>query len=404
MTSSKYKIAVFDGMAQPQKLNSYVGGMEMVSRCQARYLSEKHDVTFVVTQDSDDLSEEGYNVEFTSQRGKYPLRYEGINTRGYNRIFYDDIHRILDKVQPDVAIFQRVYPFNGKSRIENLPCASVFFEHSLPEYLGQNMLNIPKLADRIHDSGHVFTCVSKTATDRYNTKCSKLTGEDRAFIYHFTPIQVVKSVPEDILEHDNYGIVISRWCPLKNPGKAIDMFQYRKNQKYGLKMFTSQLQTDPIYEKKFPKYVGKGASTYLDVSLDKEHAEIMDVCKRATFHITTCQYESSGIASLEAATYGVPNIVFAPKGKHATSHHMMPGHNHMINTTEVRGLKNQTQEFWDIIHNIDFSLESRKKLSQWTCENFSPEKFVERHESVIRAALLHYDGLGGRSTISEFME
>ena len=214
MTSSKYKIAVFDGMAQAQKLNSYVGGMEMVSRCQARYLSEKHDVTFVVTQDSDDLSEEGYNVEFTTQRGKYPLRYEGINTRGYNRIFYDDIHRILDKVEPDVAIFQRVYPFNGKGRIENLPCASVFFEHSLPEYLGQNMLNIPKLADRIHDNGHVFTCVSKTATDRYNVKCSKLTGEDRAFIYHFTPIQVVKSVPEDILEHDNYGITHTLPYPL----------------------------------------------------------------------------------------------------------------------------------------------------------------------------------------------
>ena len=56
MTSSKLKIAVFDGMAQAQRKNSFVGGMEVVSRSQVRYLSDSgNEVVYVVTQDSDKI-------------------------------------------------------------------------------------------------------------------------------------------------------------------------------------------------------------------------------------------------------------------------------------------------------------------------------------------------------------
>ena len=112
MTSSKLKIAVFDGMAQAQRKNSFVGGMEVVSRSQARYLSDSgHEVVYVVTQDSDkNLMWEGFPVVYTNQPAKDPLRRQGISTLNYNKNFFNDVLRILDKIQPDVAIFQRIYP------------------------------------------------------------------------------------------------------------------------------------------------------------------------------------------------------------------------------------------------------------------------------------------------------
>ena len=378
MIFSKRKIAVFDGMAQAQKKNSFVGGMEVVSRMQARYLSDVgNDVTFVVSQDSDkDLMWEGFSVTYTNQPAKDPLRRKGVSTTNYNKMFFEDVLKILDKIQPDVAIFQRIYPFGAKGRVESLSCPSIFFEHSLPEYLGQNMINFPSIADRIYDNGHILTCVSEYARERYNEKVK------RELVHESCSIQVVKDIPEEIFPHENYGIVISRWCPLKHPGKAFEMFVDINNGMF-LKVFTSQLDTKPEYEAKFPKYSTMNFPGGIDISIDAKHNTIMESAKKAAFHITTCPYESSGIASLEAATYGVPNISFCSKGRHATEDHIQGGHNFLVNVSEYRGVKRQKERFWDIVKDIDFSLETRKELSKGTQCEFSPEKFAMRHEFII---------------------
>ncbi len=378
MTSSKLKIAVFDGMAQAQRKNSFVGGMEVVSRSQARYLSDSgHEVVYVVTQDSDkNLMWEGFPVVYTNQPAKDPLRRQGISTLNYNKNFFNDVLRILDKIQPDVAIFQRIYPFGAKGRVESLPCPSMFFEHSLPEYLGQNMIKFPEVADRIHDNGHILVCVSEYARNRYNEKVK------REIIYDSCSIQVVKDNPTEIFPHENYGLVISRWCPLKNPSKAFEMFADKDNG-LGLKVFTSQLDTKLEYGDKFPKYASMNFPGSVDISLDTEHNVIMENAKKATFHITTCLHESSGIVSLEAATYGVPNIAFCSKGSHATENHIMKGHNFLVNISEYKGVKKQKDRFWDIVRNIDYSLEKRKELAEYTQREFSPERFAQRHEVLL---------------------
>ena len=151
----------------------------------------------------------------------------------------------------------------------------------------------------------------------------------------------------------------------------------------GLKVFTSQLDTKPEYGAKFPKFAGMNFPGSVDISLDAEHNVIMDAAKKATFHITTCLHESSGIVSLESATYGVPNISFCSKGKHASEDHMMKGHNFLINVSEYKGIKKQKEFFWDIVKGIDFSLERRKELSEYTQREFSPKRFVQRHERVL---------------------
>jgi len=386
MTFSKKHIAVFDGMAQPQRKNSFVGGMEVVSRSQARYLSEfGNDVTFVVSQDSDkDLMWEGFSVAYTNQPAKDPLRRKGISTVDYNKKFFNDVLKILDKIKPDVAIFQRIYPFGAKGRVESLSCPSIFFEHSLPEYLGQNMINFPSISDRIYDNGHILTCVSEYARKRYNEKVK------RELVHESCSIQVVKDTPKEIFPHENYGIVISRWCPLKHPGKAFEMFADMDNG-MSLRVFTSQLGTKPEYEVKFPKYATMNFPGAVHISIDTKHGDIMESAKRASFHITTCQHESSGIASLEAATYGVPNIAFCSKGNHASEDHIQGGHNFLVNVSEYRGVKRQKEKFWDIVKNIDFSLESRKELSEGTLREFSPKKFAMRHENIINKVCKGYE-------------
>tara|TARA_R110000764_G_scaffold239460_1_gene338953 strand:+ start:71 stop:1114 length:1044 start_codon:yes stop_codon:yes gene_type:complete len=106
-------------------------------------------------------------------------------------------------------------------------------------------------------------------------------------------------------------------CTIGRMNRVKDPFWLLKKMKKTDKVCTV-FTSKNIYDPKDKQYFEDNAEFHDVLQCDLPHAQVMEELSKSRAYMSTCAFESWGITALEALEQGVPLLIRASKGKHAS--------------------------------------------------------------------------------------
>jgi glycosyltransferase involved in cell wall biosynthesis len=355
------RILVIDNLFVPSKAGVIGNGAQKFTRNQVSLLSRENEVHYITAAGSD--------IQFPHQhvlKEHFDLSLSTkVERAAQTRRIGIEIETLCKRIKPDAVLDSAG---RHMSSIWGHYTNGVIFEHY---YKSSSPLG-DEVLEKFTKKRVLWCGVSKWQQAQF-----------RNFLQETINIHYIDNPPTEIKPAGDYGIFVSRWDAGKNPHVA-------------LKNYVKSGTTVPL--KCFIKHEGEGINPkelenlkkepLLSFHIDAPRSEILDAMAEAAFCFGAGN-ESTGIVSLECATYGVPYIVTARDPSHlAESEHMPDKYMRVNDRSSPVSVPEQ------IKNNIDFFMElgynSRIELSKAVCERFTAEHFINEHYRVIDAVKNKY--------------
>lgn len=353
------KILVIDNLFVPSKAGKIGNGAQKFTRNQVSILGDLgNDVYYITAAGSD--------YQFTNQfilKEHFDLTIPDKKDRAaQTKRIANEIENLCKRIKPDIVLDSAG---RHMSSIWSHYGNGIIFEHYYKSSAPLGEDGIKKF-----ESKNVIWCgVSKFQKKAF-----------RDLFHETINIHVIDRGDIQIQPHNNYGIFVSRWDGGKNPHVA-------------LRNYVKSETNIPL--KCFIKFEGEGIknevleelkkSPLLEFHIDAPRDEIVDAMSKAAFCYGAGN-ESTGIVSLECATFGVPYIVTAKNKEHLAEREHMPDKYMFVNerSNEEVPVPEQLKKNIDFCMKLEYN--SRIELSNIICNKFTPTNFAEEHYRVIDVA------------------
>jgi glycosyltransferase involved in cell wall biosynthesis len=357
---NKEKILIIDSVYAPCKKNLILNGVQKFSRAQREVLSEHYDVYYLTMKGSDIVYpnqivlSEIHNVNLSKQ-DKVKL----------TKKIAKEIAQILNQVNPDIVLDNSC---KHLSSIYSLYKRGVVFEH----YHKSSTPLTPKVKEKF-EKRKVYWCGVSNWQN----------GQFRNYFDGVTSVHLVEK-QEEVQEAKPYAIFVGRWDRGKKPHVAMNLFA--KNEKdLDLHVFTT---LNYSYNNKKDLEIIEKLKKHNNIHFhfDAPREEILKYMQNATF-ILGGGNESTGIVSIEGATYGVPYMVIGTNSV-AEQEHMHPFSLFLLNRNSLHTLADQYKAAADRFKN--YSLEDRKRIAEYTFINYNKDKFLLNQLKLLNDAKQKY--------------
>ncbi len=350
------RILVIDNLFVPSKKGLIGNGAQKFTRNQVTLLSRDNEVHYITAAGSDHQFPNQYVL-----KEHYDLTLATKTERAaQTRRIAAEIDGLCKQIKPDAVLDSAG---RHMSSIWTSYTNGVIFEHYFKSSAPLGDDTQLKFTNK-----KVLWCgVSKWQQNQF-----------RNFLQDTISIHYIDNPPTEVKPSAGYGIFVSRWDAGKNPHVA-------------LKNYLKSGTTVPL--KCFIKFEGEGInpkelenlqkSSLLEFHIDAPRQEILDAMSEAAFCFGAGN-ESTGIVSLECATFGVPYIVTAKsKGNLAESEHMPDKYMRVNERSSDIPVPEQIKNNIDFFMGLEYN--SRIELSKLVCEKFTAEHFINEHYRVIEA-------------------
>ena len=361
------KILIIDCLFVPSLKGKIAGGVQIFTRNQMELLDSLGETYYITAAGSNKIYENQFilNNIFSSINS---TRQEKIKvTKAVN----EEILSIIRKINPDLVLdssckhITSVWPSykNG-----------IVFEH----YHCPSFPLAKEIKNRFTNSGIHWIGVSKWQKQRFNNLF------DDTINIHY-----IKDRPKEIKQSEEYGVFIGRWDPNKSPHIIFNNY-LKSGIKHPIECFIKG-----NLEEKNLKILMKNPQ--LKFHIDAPREQIFNVVSKAMFGLGMGK-ESTGISCLEYVTHGVPYIVSGSKITAEQEH--LPANSIYFCDRSLE--KTIPEQIYDAVTDIEtWNLENRIAISEYVCNKYNKEHFVNEHKRVITPYLNR--GMYGLSDCSSFL-
>ena len=346
------KILIIDNLFQPNLKGKLANGAQKFTRNQVSLLSALGE-TFYITAKG---SERQYDNQIILN-SFFDLSIENRSDKiAQTRLVISEVLMQIKIINPDVILDSSCKHLS--SIWENYPIGIIFEHYHKPSMI-----------------------LSSDMTKRFSNKnvfwCGVSVWQNKKFNNYFNDtinIHYIDILPEEIKPSEEYGIFIGRWDGGKNPHVMLKNY-IKSNPKFKLKCFI-KMGGSVIPEKEL-EFLRK--SEFLEFYIDMPREIILDSISKAKFGIGMGN-ESTGIVSLEYATYGVPYIVTGTKSV-AESEHLPEFALHLCDRNLETSIPDQISEH--VKSCLAWDLDKRKLLSKTVIDKYTADHFIGEHLRII---------------------
>lgn len=293
---SKEKILIIDNVFAPSFKDRIVNGVQKFSKAQRDVLSDHYEVHYVTAKGSD-MQFENQHILQDIQNVNHDLKKKLKITKNIKV----EIDNLLTEIQPEFVLD------NSCKHLTTL----------YPSY------KVGIVFEHYHKSSKPLNDGTKSVFDDNGVYwCGVSQWQNKQFRNMFDGVTSVHLVEETagVFAQDNYGIFVGRWDRGKTPHIIMNIFD-KKIKDIKLHIFTTinyGFANDK--DKEIIDKLSKNDNIIFHI--DAPRQEVLDYLKRATFVLGGGK-ESTGIVSMEGASFGVPYIVRG-NGSVAEQEHMDP--------------------------------------------------------------------------------
>jgi glycosyltransferase involved in cell wall biosynthesis len=236
----------------------------------------------------------------------------------HSKTLSDDIRAWVSEIQPDLIINHSFSSSHVRiAAVFALTIPTLCFIHNTPD----TAMDIGVIAKVQHyltltRAGGALVCVSEYQRDLWRRALGKRlqNGDSFNFINETEISQVYDKFcypifidKQSIQLPDKYFIVISRPDPIKNVSKLLEL---SKDLDYKLHLYLAHpgpLDENEYYRDKIKPFLTPNVTVHHNAP----RQDLLDCLAHAAGCFIPCTVEAAPVALLEAASYGVPSIVFA---------------------------------------------------------------------------------------------
>lgn len=359
----KQKVLIIDNVFAPSKKDRIINGVQKFTKAQREVLSEYYDVHYITMKGSD--------LQFPNQ---YILRHiQDVNLdnkrkRTITKAIADEIKTLIHVVEPDIVLDNSCKHFTT-----NFPLykTGIVFEH-----YHRPSMPLTDVIKKRFVKNKIFWCgVSEWQNKKF-----------RNFFDGVTSVHMLEE-EQQVCESDGYGIFVGRWDRGKKP--HVMLSRYARNiDDIPLHVFTTfkncYLTEDDL------KIVSKLKKNNKFVfHIDAPRSELESYMKRAAFIIGSGN-ESTGIVSMEGASFGVPYIV---PGSHsvAEQEHMNPNAIYLLDRKSGDDMSEQILAAVHCFSNLSF--DDRKEIARDAFLRYNRSQFLLKQLRLIKKAKDLYGGV-----------
>lgn len=357
------KLVVIDNLFVPSKAGLIGNGAQKFTRNQVNLLSKEHEVFYITAAGSDNQFN---NQHILSEHFDLSLATKQERAAQTRRIS-TEIEKLVKRINPDAVLDSAG---RHMSSIWGSYPTGIIFEHyyksSAP--LGDDIVS------KFEKKKAYWVGVSKWQQSQF-----------RNFLHDTINIHYIDNPPAQVKPAAGYGIFVSRWDGGKNPHVALKNY-VKSGTKVPLKCFI-KMAGEAINPKELEALQKNPLLTFY---IDAPRQDILDAMSEAMFCYGAGN-ESTGIVSLECATFGVPYIVTAKDASNLAEREHMPDKYMIVNerSSEVP-VPEQIKNAIDFYSKLGYN--NRVELSNMVCNRFTAEHFVKEHMRIIEAAKSKYAG------------
>jgi hypothetical protein len=341
------KILLIDNVFAPSKKDRILNGVQKFSKAQRDVLSEYYDVYYLTMKGSD--------IQFQNQiilDCIHDVNLPVKDKRKLTKKISDAIVKVIKEVQPNIVMDNSCKHLTSiYKHYKN----GVVFDH----YHRPSMPLTPEIKSRF-DRRKVYWCgVSKWQHERFG-----------GLFDGTTSVHLVEK-EELPVEPKPYAVFVGRWDSGKKPQVMMRMHGKHAPKDFILHVFTTLKH---CYIKKEDENNIAALKKYKNIKFhfDAPREEIMKCMREATYILGSGK-ESTGIVSMEGATFGVPYIVlgsdYVPEQEHMHPFSMaLLDRNLDIPTSEQ--YKAAIERFQK------YTLEDRKKIAKYAFVRYNRKQFL----------------------------
>lgn len=351
----KEKILIIDNVFAPSKKDRILNGVQKFSKAQREVLSEYYEVHYVTAKGSDLQFEHQHILENVQN-----VNLENNKKRKITKSITNELTNILNTVEPQIVLdnsckhLSTLYP-NYKT--------GIVFDH----YHSPSMPLAAGIKDKFINN-KIFWCgVSEWQNRRWNNIFDGVTS-----------VHMLEQ-EETPVPSGGFGMFVGRWDSGKKPHVMISRYaRYIKD--YPLHVFTNfkNCYLEPV-DRKIVNELMDCDNLIFHVNVPRE--EMLVYMRRASF-ILGSGNESTGIVSLEGASYGVPYIVPGTDSV-AEQEHMNPMAIALLDRS--KGLVGE--QLVDAVERFKMhTLEHRKFIAKDAYMRYNRKEFLNRQLRLIKQA------------------
>jgi len=351
----KEKILIIDNVFAPSKKDRILNGVQKFSKAQREVLSEDFEVHYVTSKSSDLQFENQYILE-NIQNVNLPTEKK----RKITKSITNELANIINDVEPYIVLDNSCKHLSSLYPNYNI---GIVFEH----YHSPSMPLAQGVKDKF-TKNQIFWCgVSQWQHRRWNN------------IFDGTTSVHMLEEEETPVPSDGFGMFVGRWDSGKKPHVMISRYaRYVKD--YPLHIFTNFKNC--YLEEADRKVVNSLMDCdNLIFHINVPRDEMLSYMKRASFLLGSGN-ESTGIVSLEGASYGVPYIVPGTDTV-AEQEHMHEDAMLLLNRSDGE-LGEQLIQAVEKFKNYTF--EQRKFIAKDAYMRYNRKEFLKRQLRLIKQA------------------
>lgn len=353
--NTKQKVLIIDSVFAPSKKDRIMNGVQKFTKAQRDVLSDFYEVHYVTSKGSD--------VQYSNQYVLSDIQNVNLSDnekRNITKSIKKDLSDILDKVSPDIVLDSSCKHF---SSLFPKYKTGIVFDH----YHSPSMPLSAAIKDKF-TKNKIFWCgVSKWQHIRWNSIFDGITS-----------VHMLEK-EEKVIQPENFGVFVGRWDIGKLPHVAISRYaRYVKD--YPLHIFTSFKNC--LLRQKDREIVHRLLDCdNLIFHVNAPRNDIINYMKRARF-ILGGGNESTGIVSLEGASFGVPYIVTGTNSV-AEQEHMHPDAMVLLN----RSNNNVADQLIQAVNKFkNYDMEQRKFIAKDIYSRYNRMSFQTRQLRLIKQA------------------
>lgn len=356
----KEKILLIDNVFAPSKKDKILNGVQKFGKAQREVLSEYYDV-YYVTMKGSDLQFPNQIILDLIHDVNLPVKEKRILTKNIS----NEIVKLIQKINPDIIIDNSCKHLTGiYKHYKN----AVVFDH----YHRPSMPLTSEIKSRF-DRHKVYWCgVSKWQHERFN-----------CFFDGITSVHLVEK-EEEVAEAKPYAVFVGRWDSGKKPQVMMRMHG-RNAPDITLHVFTTLKHC--LIEDEDQKIIDNLKKfKNIKFHFDAPRETILKYMREATY-ILGSGNESTGIVSMEGATFGIPYIVLGSDFV-AEQEHMHPFSMALLDRNLDVPVKEQFIAAVDRFKK--YTLEDRKRIAKYAFIKYNRTQFLVKQLRLINDVKAKY--------------
>ena len=352
---AKQKILLIDNVFAPSKKDRIINGVQKFTKAQREVLSDFYEVHYITMKGSDLQFENQYILKNIQD-----VNLSNLEKRKITDKMTQEIYDHINMIDPDIVLdnsckhFTRLFPHYR---------LGIVFEH----YYRPSMPLTPKVKARFTKHKVFWAGVSRWQNEQFRN--------------YFDGVASVQMLEQQQTAHpsEGYGMFVGRWDVGKKPHVMIKRYaKYVKN--IPLHVFTT-FKNCYLSDEDLQTVAKLKTNPNITFHIDKPRLELEQFMKKAAFIIGSGN-ESTGLVSMEGASFGVPYIVPGTNFV-AEQEHMNPDAIRLLD----RSHGNLGPQLADAVNELmQYSFDKRKLIAKDAYLRYNKSQFLLKQLRLIKQA------------------